>query len=82
MGKSWTMFLVVVLIIVSVVVVDIFRKQQLFGPYRDSKSIKKIIDSGCKYYYDGCNSCSVINGGEACTYMRCAKYGQPRCVEY
>lgn len=41
------------------------------------------IPSNCLSWYDGCNTCQVLNGHvEACTLMMCFTQGQPECRTY
>ena len=37
----------------------------------------------CLSYYDGCNTCSVVDGRvSACTLMYCENPGKAKCIEY
>lgn len=41
------------------------------------------IPAGCTTWYDGCNSCSVINGQKgACTKMMCFQQGKAYCKSF
>ena len=47
------------------------------------KPNKDIDLSNCKKYFDGCNTCDVVDGKVAgCTEMACSVYQEPRCLEY
>jgi len=41
------------------------------------------VDLGsCKSYFDGCNTCSVMeNGQSVCTKMACFAAGTPKCLD-
>ena len=37
----------------------------------------------CISYYDGCNTCQVVNGEiGGCTKMYCEEYKEPKCLEF
>lgn len=48
-----------------------------------AESWKTLISSDCQNFYDGCNNCFRIEGGEdaGCTMMYCDSYEQPRCTD-
>ena len=47
----------------------------------DGKCIERI--DGCNLWFDGCNTCEVINGEVgACTKKACIEYEKPGCLEY
>lgn len=41
-------------------------------------------DPSCVAYFDGCNNCTKMDGGAACTKKYCAPetMQQPKCLEY
>ena len=41
------------------------------------------IPEGCKLWYDGCNTCSVIQGIlSRCTRMMCFREDNPHCLDF
>ena len=37
----------------------------------------------CSTYFDGCNQCMVMDGGElACTKKMCETYEEPECTSW
>lgn len=48
-----------------------------------TKSNESIDLSNCKKYFDGCNTCAVVDGKiTACTEKACGVYQEPKCTEY
>jgi len=36
----------------------------------------------CIKWFDGCNTCEVVDGVTSCTLKDCSEYTEPRCIEY
>ncbi len=51
--------------------------------YELIEMISKTINlDECKHYFDGCNTCKVMDNGEtACTKMYCEVMEEPRCLD-
>lgn len=45
----------------------------------DQNSWKTMIPATCSSFYDGCNSCTRVGDGAACTKMACQTYQKPEC---
>ena len=42
-----------------------------------------LVSAGCTSWYDGCNTCTVMNGGAlGCTKMMCFVQNEPKCLAY
>ncbi len=48
----------------------------------NSDEKNKVDLSNCKIYYDGCNTCDVLDGKIIqCTERVCTKYGESKCIK-
>jgi hypothetical protein len=71
---------IVLLFVFSVVVVAGCAQRPMDLSY-DENSWQNLIADSCQNFFDGCNQCTRMADGAACTRMFCDTYAEPYCTD-